>query len=407
MKKQILFLLFVVFGLTLNAQIDTKYLQGAVRETDGKVVFTKDIKVHKQISDENLFDLMKTWAENNYKSDTENDKQRVLYADKQSSKIVCQGDKYLVFKSSTFSLDRAEMIYQLVLDITNNSCNVTIRNIKFDYNESGSKTETFPAEKMITDDIALAKNNKLNRHFDKFRIHTIDTVDEIYDSIDTYLNGKKASEGAIDRSIAEPVKIEVEIKDEPATPVATKIEVETIQDAPIQNTGSMAGFRKIEPDKIPGNYIKLLDQWTLITSGAGDNINVMTASWGGIGVLWTKPVAFCFLGPTRYSIKTMDEGDTYTISFYTEAYKENMQYCGSTSGRNTDKIKGSGLTPIKTPSGATAFSEAWMIIECRKILAQPLSKDAVYNNNSEALQKWTKGDLHKMYVGEIIGVWVK
>ena len=78
---------------------------------------------------------------------------------------------------------------------------------------------------------------------------------------------------------------------------------------------------------------------------------MMTASWGGLGHLYNKPVAFCFINPTRHTVRYMETHDTYTLSFYTETYREALNYCGSHSGRNEDKVQGSGLTPLTTPSG--------------------------------------------------------
>ena len=37
--------------------------------------------------------------------------------------------------------------------------------------------------------------------------------------------------------------------------------------------------------------------WMLVTAGTREKSNTMTASWGGVGVLWNKPVAFSFLRP--------------------------------------------------------------------------------------------------------------
>ena len=42
-------------------------------------------------------------------------------------------------------------------------------------------------------------------------------------------------------------------------------------------------------------------QWMLVTAGSLDSFNTMTASWGGIGWLWNKPVAFVFIRPERYT----------------------------------------------------------------------------------------------------------
>ena len=406
MKKHIFSLLLIAIAVSLNAQVDSKYLKGSVPEVDGKIVFSKTIKVNNTISDDKIFDLMDIWAKDNYSSQT-NPKQRVLLSNAADKTIACRGEKDIVFKKTALSLDKTTMTYQLILQIESGECLVTIKNIKYDYYDKGSNKDLYTAEEMISDKAAL-NGEKLNRYYDKFRINTIDTIDGIFNSIDVYLNGVKRREGAAETEAQRTVTT-AQTAAIPLIPLtaSSPIEIQSTETDASANINTLPGFRHITADKIPGNIIKLLSEATLITSGSGEDVNVMTASWGGLGVFWEKPVAFSFLGAQRYSITTMDKGDTYTVSFYTEAYKDALQYCGSTSGRNEDKIKGSGLTPIKTPSGATAFAEAWMIFECRKMIAQPLSQDAVTDKESNAAKKWNGKELHKLYIGEIVNVWVK
>lgn len=381
----ILFFLCLSVCFNLNAQ----YLKGAVPEVEGKVVFSKEIKTG--LSDDKLFELMDKWLKDTY-SGLDPVKNRVALSDSQGKKIACIGEKILTFKSSALSLDRTFMTYQMVVDVNGGNCNINFRNIRYKYQE-GNKDAIYTAEEMITDKVALNKEGtKLNRFYDKFRTLTIDSINSFFDSAEIYLNGRPAIQGASVQT---------------ATPLAST-PLEVIQSIPTSSKDDskalLPGYKRIDAEKIPGNIIKLLSEWTLITSGS-ETVNTMTASWGGLGALWEQPIAFCFINPTRYSISTMDDGDVYTISFYTEAYKDALRYCGSNSGRNGDKIKGSGLTPLKTPSGATAFSEAWMIIECKKILAQPISADAVVDK--DMAKRWSKDGYHKMYVGQILNVWIK
>ena len=101
----------------------------------------------------------------------------------------------------------------------------------------------------------------------------------------------------------------------------------------------------------------------------------------------------------------MESGDTYTLSFYTEAYRDALNYCGHNSGKDADKVKAAGLTPITTPSGAKAFSEAWLILECKKLVSQSLIPEALADPALKT--QWSGKPMHKMYIGEIINVWVK
>ncbi|MBF0575087.1 DUF4468 domain-containing protein [Dysgonomonas sp. GY617] len=410
MNKHILFILFAIISLSTYAQVDSKYLKGAVPEVDGKVIFSRAIKVNNSISDEKIFDLMNKWAQDNYSSSA-NSTQRILLSNPADKTIACRGEKDIIFSKSALSLDKTVITYQLILKIESGECQATVKNIKYDYYDKGNK-DYYTAEELISDKVAL-NGQKLNRYYDKFRTHTVDSINGIFNSIDVYLNGVKRREGAAETEVQKtvPMTALTEPTQSQSIPMIPLVASSPAgESAPATNTTSgatLAGFRQISADKIPGNIIKLLNNATLITSGSGDDVNVMAASWGGLGVFWEKPVSFCFLNPQRYSISTMDKGETYTISFYTEAYNDAIQYCGSTSGRNEDKIKGSGLTPIKTPSGATAFAEAWMIFECKKMIAQPLSQDAIADTTSDAAKKWNGKALHKMYMGEILNVWIK
>lgn len=400
MKKYVLFTLLLTLVCTItNGQVNERYLARAVPEEDGKVVFSKTIGLTNGISDNTLFDQVSEWANKQY--DTENN--RVLLVNKENKEIACKGESDLVFKSSFLVLDKAVMSYQLILDIENAKCDISVRNIRYKYVE-----DNFAAESSITDKEAL-NGKKLNRYYGKFRTHTIDSINAIFKSLEAHLialntPAVQAAPTVVQTVVTSSASPAAPAATTPAVAVAAAPAVETQPTVTVAAT-SMPGFKAVSADKIPGNYIKLLSNATLISSGKGDNQNVMAASWGGIGTIWEKPVAFCFLNPTRYSVTTMDSGDTYTISFYTEAYKDAVVYCGSTSGRNTDKIKGSGLTPIHTPSGALAFGEAWMILECRKLLSQPIQGDAI--TDKSIAEQWSKDGYHKMYVGEILNVWIK
>ena len=86
-----------------------------------------------------------------------------------------------------------------------------------------------------------------------------------------------------------------------------------------------------------------------------------------------------------------------------EEYIDNVKHL--IEQKDADKVKESGLTPITTPSGSKAFSEAWMIIECRKMISQSITPEAIFDEQLK--EKWAGKQLHKVYIGEIVNVWVK
>ena len=171
----------------------------------------------------------------------------------------------------------------------------------------------------------------------------------------------------------------------------------------------MTNMKKIDPASIPDNPVWLIGQeWMLITAGKPEKFNTMTASWGTLGFLWGKPVAFVFVRPERYTYEFMEAEAGFTLSFLSPQYRKALNICGSVSGRDTDKAAQAGLTPFAAEHGGMAFEEARLILECRKLYADFL--EAEHFTDKRPLEKWygeKEGGLHKMYVGEILSAWEK
>lgn len=165
-------------------------------------------------------------------------------------------------------------------------------------------------------------------------------------------------------------------------------------------------LQKIEPSEINQNpFILIDDDWFLLTAGNIKTFNTMTASWGGMGILWNKPVVFCFVRPHRYTYKFMESEKNFTMSFFNERYREALKFCGKVSGENTDKMKATGLKPIESPSGSVFYEEAKLMIECKKLYFSDLNPEhfLVEGINSN----YPKNDYHRMYIGEIISCYKK
>lgn len=61
-------------------------------------------------------------------------------------------------------------------------------------------------------------------------------------------------------------------------------------------------MRRIDPKNLDKNVFTAIgEQWMLITAGTPEKCNTMTASWGGLGVIWNAPAATCYIRPQRYT----------------------------------------------------------------------------------------------------------
>ncbi len=142
-------------------------------------------------------------------------------------------------------------------------------------------------------------------------------------------------------------------------------------------------------------------QWMLVTAGSKDDCNTMTASWGGLGIMWNRPVATAYLRPQRHTKRYIDRGEYFTLSFMPEAQRQNLVYCGRVSGREEDKVKKCGFTVLESECGAPYFAEAELVLVCRKLYRQTMTSESILVDGLDA-QNYPDKDYHDMYIAEIV-----
>ncbi len=166
----------------------------------------------------------------------------------------------------------------------------------------------------------------------------------------------------------------------------------------------MHNFQPFSLDDIDINpFTKIGKDWALISAGTKNNYNAMTASWGGMGILWGKKVAFLFIRESRYTKELIDQGEMFSVSFLGEDYREALNYCGANSGRDGDKFEAAGLTPafkLSTPYP----DEANFVLICHKLAAVPMTKETFLDGSIDAkfYAGEDKDNYHTLYIGEIM-----
>lgn len=167
----------------------------------------------------------------------------------------------------------------------------------------------------------------------------------------------------------------------------------------------MHTFQPISTDYLDMNpFNKIGKEWMLITAGDRNKCNTMTASWGGVGVLWNKNVVYIFVRESRYTKEFLDAKEYFTINFLDEKYRMAMKYFGAVSGRNEDKIASAkvGVNYAAT-ADAPYIDDSNTVLVCRKMSATKLTADQFTDGTIDSAF-YKDGDYHTMYVGEIVEV---
>ncbi len=156
-------------------------------------------------------------------------------------------------------------------------------------------------------------------------------------------------------------------------------------------------FKEISAKEIDTNLIKAIsEEWMLVAAGDKDKFNMMTASWGFAGEMWGNDCMAAVIRPQRYTMEFINNSDYFTLSFYGDN-KDIHKICGSKSGRDTDKVKLTGLTPVFSDN-TVYFEEARLVIVCKKQYVQQMKEECF--TDKEPLRCYNN-DLHYMVIGKI------
>jgi len=148
------------------------------------------------------------------------------------------------------------------------------------------------------------------------------------------------------------------------------------------------------------------DSGLLLTSANNEGkINVMTIGWGTIGEIWGMPMFLVFIRPSRFTYGFVEETGDFTVNIPPRELRETASFCGSVSGRDHDKFKERGLTPISGKNvKSPMIGECILHYECKvlhknDIIPAKVPKDV-------ASKFYPQGDYHGVFFGRILSVFV-
>lgn len=177
-----------------DAKDNTKYLKGAVQNIEGKAAIIRTIKAPK-LTQAQISDVVDLWLKR--PATPTSDVSKMVNQSSVASKLTVLQD-WLVFKRNFINYDRAAMSAVLLIECADGECTVALTNIVYYYGSeptaitdmpheqwkgtftaNDNAPEIYKAEEQVTDDIALTSNGHLVRSLAKYRIATIDYVDQI------------------------------------------------------------------------------------------------------------------------------------------------------------------------------------------------------------------------------------
>ena len=130
--------------------------------------------------------------------------------------------------------------------------------------------------------------------------------------------------------------------------------------------------KQVDAFDYAGLICKAMKKGVLLTTKAGDTVNTMTIGWGKIGIEWNRPVFIAYVRETRYTKQLLEAAGEFTVNIPVgDADSRILGYCGTKSGRDTDKIADLSLTLVDSDNvQVPGIRELPLTLECKVIYKQ-------------------------------------
>ncbi|MDR1705290.1 MAG: flavin reductase family protein [Clostridiales bacterium] len=148
-------------------------------------------------------------------------------------------------------------------------------------------------------------------------------------------------------------------------------------------------------DTVMKHFIK---KGGFLTAKAGEQVNTMTISWGFVGFVWGRPHFICFVRPQRHTYGIIERADSFTVSVPLGDMENELEICGTKSGRDTDKSQVVRFIPAKSVE-SPVVEGCGRYFECRINYKDVFDGEALPDFIKTANYK---DDFHHMYFGEIV-----
>lgn len=161
-------------------------------------------------------------------------------------------------------------------------------------------------------------------------------------------------------------------------------------------------YTNIAPNEFNKEMLEQLRKGIFMTTKKGDKVNTMTIGWGGINVIWYKYVFIAYVRYSRDTYEMLENNDEFTISVpLTKDLKQELAYCGTKSGRDTNKIKDCNLSVVPGRTTNTpVIGDCDLHYECKVIYRQAMEPSQITQAVKD--KYYTTHNYHVVYYGEIV-----
>jgi flavin reductase (DIM6/NTAB) family NADH-FMN oxidoreductase RutF len=159
-------------------------------------------------------------------------------------------------------------------------------------------------------------------------------------------------------------------------------------------------MERIQFDLALPQMIKKIKEGSFLIVQAGDDLNVMAIGWASFGFFWGKSVATIAVRTSRYTYEIIERAKDFSVSIPREDKSKEIEFCGTQSGRNCDKLKKCGLKIFPAIKARSPILDiAGIHIECKIVYKSPINPKWLADEYETI---YPQKDFHTFYFGEVM-----
>lgn len=165
-------------------------------------------------------------------------------------------------------------------------------------------------------------------------------------------------------------------------------------------------YQTIKYNEMTTEMLEQLRIGAFFTTKVNNKVNTMTIAWGGINIVWNKPLFVAYVRFSRDSYGMVEESNEFTISVPLDKdMRKELSFCGTKSGRDVDKIKEMNM---KTSPGRVletpVLTDCELHYECKVIYKLPMEHGLIPKDIKNRYYK--NDEYHMIYYGEIVDSYI-
>ena len=166
-------------------------------------------------------------------------------------------------------------------------------------------------------------------------------------------------------------------------------------------------LKELHIAEVSEKVINQFPKGALLTVKSKNKLNTMTIGWGTLGRVWNKPILTVMVRFSRFTHELISKADSFTVSFsMDDSLKQAINICGTKSGRDIDKFKECGLTPVYIDGVESPYiAEGDLHLICETVYKNTMEPELL---SEEVKKRWyDDNDYHVIYYGEVLKVLAK